>query len=227
MTDARVTDKWAITIRPREGVSDDQIKAFKAVCDKLCSKAYCTTEGVDIGDMDGRHLHALMVLKVAKRSDSVRRTIRTALNITDEDEVKHAIHIKAATDQGWYEYMTKGEGGRPPVETFRVGCDLDELIQNWLPPKKIQPQDNKGGYKNEFQRIKSSWVETYGDRAADPRGVIRHIASMALADRLNLAKIDRRKLEQYVKYLPAYINGEEATLAEQFWKTIEEAGFTY
>lgn len=128
---------WAITIRPRNGLTDDQITRFLGWVDGPRSGVIgCTA----VTEMDGvcRHLHAAIYLSEGRRKDAVVRAMKRIQECIDPGEERvlgQGVKILYSPDFEQV-YLTKNDDGFT-VE-LRANAMTEEARTECLPSQAEQ-----------------------------------------------------------------------------------------
>lgn len=127
-----MTDKFstfAITIRPRSGISEDDIKKYCAFVKKHCSYYYIITEKED----DERHIHSAIFFKIPKTRSNVTTYLSRLFKHYDSEE-KRVLNngCKILYNNDFItSYMNKGD------DTVVIERNLPEIsqLEAYYPPK--------------------------------------------------------------------------------------------
>lgn len=143
---------FALTIRPKSGITDDDLELFKPWCNTRSKYFKIITEK----DGDARHIHAFMVTHMPIATSNLRRSLLKLFEHwtpVERDVLRNG--VKVAYNKGWLDYMDKGDS------TVSILSDLPEKahIDAFFPVK--EPADNQKVRKhlNYYQRLKKLWWE--------------------------------------------------------------------
>lgn len=124
---------YAITIRPRSGISDQQIQKFSKWVKRNCEYYYVITEKTE----DERHVHSALFLKTPKKRSNVSQCIVQLFKDLDPEE-KSVLQkgIKILYSNSFIEsYMDKGD------DTVVIERNLPEVshLECFYPPNPLAP----------------------------------------------------------------------------------------
>lgn len=129
---------FAITIRPRSGVTDNDIKLFTKYVKKNCLYFYIITEKDD----DQRHIHSAIYLKKHKTRSNLCTFITRLFKHFDNEERRNLQKgIKILYSNSFLtEYMNKGDN------TVVIERNLPELsiLDSFYPPKPLHLKVGRG-----------------------------------------------------------------------------------
>lgn len=124
---------YSITVRPRSGITDQQVQKFCKWVKKQCEYYYVITEKLE----DERHIHSALYFKAPKKRSNVSQLLLQIFKELDAEEksvlqkgVKILYSNSFLTD-----YMNKGDN------TVVIERNLPELdvLDNFYPPKPLSP----------------------------------------------------------------------------------------
>lgn len=150
---------FAVTIRPRSGITDAQIQAFtKFFCKGRTDYSYVVTEKVD----NERHLHAAIVLKQpSSLSNFVTRVIRIYKDFDPDEKSNLRKSIKIWYSDDFLDYLKKGD------DTVVIHSNLPEagFLQSFYPPKPEKKGTYSGlhmhGTMQQYERLWHEHVATH------------------------------------------------------------------
>lgn len=124
---------YAVTVRPRAGISDADISLFSKFVKKHCLFYYVITEKLD----DERHVHSALVLKKPKtRSNLACALVRLFKHFDDDEKSVLQKGLKILYNYDFVQnYMNKGD------DTVVIESNLPEasFLESYFPPK---PESN-------------------------------------------------------------------------------------
>lgn len=143
---------YAITLRPSDGVTDDQVKTFVKYCKKTCEYYHIITEKT----MASRHIHAGLILKSpSKRSNVVTQMMRMypMLSTSEKSVFRQGIKIMYNED------FIRNYCNKEDDDTVVIESHLPEAghLESYFPPKPV-PTDTAAKkkcslYYHELERL--------------------------------------------------------------------------
>lgn len=122
---------YAVTVRPRGGISDSDIRLFCEFVKKSCLYYYVITEKLD----SERHIHSALVLKKAKcRSNVATALVRLFKHYDAEEKAVLQKGLKILYNYDFVQnYMNKGD------DTVVIENNLPEsaFLESYFPPKPV------------------------------------------------------------------------------------------
>jgi len=144
---------FAITFRPRDGVTDEQIVDLVKFIKKLCIHYYIITEKLD----DERHVHAAIVTKSPlQRSNVCQRLKNLFKGLTIEEIAVMYKGVKILYSNDFLtKYMDKDD------DTVVIERCLPELsyLESFYPPTPVKnPKANRGlAHHQEMEKLQALW----------------------------------------------------------------------
>lgn len=122
---------FSVTVRPRSGISDSQVKVFCDFVKKHCKYYYVITEKED----DERHIHSALFFKVSKtRSNLCNYLTRLYKDFDTEEKSVLLKGVKILYSNDFITgYMDKGD------DTVVIERNLPEvsMLEQYYPPKPV------------------------------------------------------------------------------------------
>ena len=148
--DSRTFKSFSITIRPKDGITDEQIQKYCAFSKKKSLYCYIVTEK----EASERHVHAALITDKATRVDNLQRSIINLYPDFTNAEKRVAILVKPMYNFTWITYLQKGDS------TVIVESNLPEvaLLDSYFPeePKNKVRSTVKSTY---YGRLEKLWFE--------------------------------------------------------------------
>lgn len=190
---------FAVTVRPRDGVTDDMCRKVTAWCNtrsKYC-KVITEKEGSE------RHIHLFMVTQTPMQTATLRRSLlsllKDDLSETERDVQRNG--VKTAFNPDWLAYLDKGDS------TKVLYSNLPEVahLESYFPPKV----DNTGKQKSLsfYEKLEKLWYE-HGSPGCEisPPLMRDFLFNMMYNKRLIAVLRDDRTICQVSKHLARFIN---------------------
>lgn len=96
----------AVTIRPKDGITNEQILAYNKWAVRTSSYSYTVTEK----EGTERHLHSALYFDKGKKLANVRRSILNLFpDLTNSEKIVAGQGIKPIYDIHWHDYLQKGD----------------------------------------------------------------------------------------------------------------------
>lgn len=95
---------FSITVRPKYGITDDDVEKYLSWVTTYIPYSYTVTE-LHKHDYE---IHSVIFLNVARRSDSIRRSLIHLFKFSP-DENLHAIRVNRINNLDWLTYITKSD----------------------------------------------------------------------------------------------------------------------
>jgi len=196
---------YAITFRPRSGVTDPQCSTILNWARKSCTYYYVITEKED----DARHVHAALFLKKATSISNLATTLtRLFPSLSSEELAVFRKGIKSMYNKDFLEtYMQKGDSTVVLATCLPEMATLDSYFADVPNPKKRGPSHADPYYAN----LEKLWFEHKRPIDECNPENLRHFL-MAMMNKKRLIRVisDNRKIFQLSCSLSRYINKEES-----------------
>lgn len=143
---------YAITFRPRNGVTDAHITKFMKYVRRTCQYYYVVTEKCD----DARHLHAGIFLSIPKSKSNIATDLKRIDPTLDDDEKRNigrGIRIQYNFDF-IQNYLDKDD------DTVLVAKNLPEVARLdtfWPPPEEQRLAQSKKAVDKYYANLEALW----------------------------------------------------------------------
>lgn len=159
---------YAVTFRPKDGVSDSQIALFSTYVKRKCDYYYIVTEK----ELDERHIHAGLIYKKAvSRSNVTIELNRLFKNLSVEEKKVFTNGIKVMYNRDFIDkYMNKGDG------TVIIEKNLPEKgLESYFPPPLVSRTESHAlnhhrtmkQYETLWRKHRAPHVEVHTDVVRD------------------------------------------------------------
>jgi len=195
---------YAITVRPRAGISDEHIKILLKWIKRNCQYYYIISEKTG----DERHIHSALYLKSPKtRSNVVQCMLQVYKELDRDEKAVLGKGVKILYSNSFLtEYMNKGD------DTVVIERNLPELdiLDNFYPPKPIsKPMQRRlymhatmEQYETLWRTHVSSLIECNTATARD------FLFNMQYNERV-IGLLDERKLMQHARWFTRWFHRSE------------------
>lgn len=192
---------FAITFRPRDGVTDKQIKKMEEYCRKKCDYYYLITEkeGTD------RHIHVGMFLKKKMLKGSVAIELLRMYPELDSDERRVARKgIKIQYNLDWIEkYLDKDDATTVISDNLPERAHLDAY---WPPDEDQRKAQAAKSVDSFYAKLEMLWYEHRSPGVEKSRENVRDfLADMMYCSR-KIRVMDRKKHLSVALCLTDYLN---------------------
>lgn len=194
---------FAVTHRPRGGITDDDISLFTKWCRKQCAYFFVITEKED----EARHLHAALFLKKKTSHSNVANTIlRVFKNLDVEERSVLRSGIKAMYNSDFItSYMEKGDDTVVIERNLPEVSTLDSYFADVPDKRKRGPSAADPFYAN----LEKLWWEFKRPiEETNPSNLRNFLMNMMNKERRIRVISDNRKIFQISCALSRYINQE-------------------
>lgn len=196
---------FAVTIRPRSGVTENDINKFCLFVKKHCEYYYIITEK----EGDERHIHSALFFKIPKTRSNISTYLCRLFKDLDSDEksvLQKGVKI-LYSNSFLVDYMNKGDG------TIVIERNLPEIdvLDNFYPPKPISNQNARRlnmhttmeEYENLWRTHMSSLVEVNTSTVRD------FLFDMQYNKRV-IGLMDDKKLIQHSRWFTRWFHRAES-----------------
>lgn len=199
-----MSKSFAITVRPRSGITDGQVVKVHKWLMKKSVYFHIITEKLDLE----RHVHAVMILEKESTKGNVGRSLCSLFPDLDNGEklvLKQG--VKIAFNTGWLDYMNK-----PDNNTVVIGSNLPEkhMLESYFPVKKENESKEKPRKNlSYYGRLEKLWFEHQPSDKAPPVTALdcRHfLCDMMYNKRLIDVVRDDRTIFQVSRHLSRFVN---------------------
>lgn len=196
---------YAVTFRPYNGVTDEQIAKLCKWCDKKYHWDSLITEKLD----DKRHVHMAVYLEQPVAAGNMRNTLtRLFKELSEEERTVFRNGIKIMYNHDWLtNYLEKGD------DTVEIASRLPTTegpgyLESYYPPP-LEDRENKAKRAADayYANLEVLFYE-HQPRHLDvnPENVRHFLYDMMYAKRLIRVIADDRKILQVSRHLSRYIN---------------------
>lgn len=203
---------FAITVRPRNGISDAQVRLVTHWIKKRSTYYHVVTEKTGLS----RHLHAGMYLKTAvTRSNLLTVLIRLGKSLELQDDelsvLRSGLRIMYNGDFV-SEYLDKGD------DTEVIATNLPEVshLEKYYPPKPAEPSAQKAArHSAQYWELEKLWYEYMRPMDEVNTENARHfLFQMMYSKRLIPVLRDDKAIIQVARHLVRWINKTEFSTIE-------------
>lgn len=198
---------YALTIRPRDGVTDAQVDHLLKWIKRVCSYYHLITEKTG----SARHIHAGIILKEAKsRANVLNRLLNLFKELDTTEKAVLRKGLKVMYNWDWInEYLAKGD------DTVVIESCLPEAghIESYFPPKPV-PQNTKrcSVYYHELEAL---WMKhTHPGTDVNTISVRNFLFKMMYSVRVIPVMRDDRQIIQTAKHLTRWLTSAEVSTIE-------------
>lgn len=205
MSKATKFTTYAITVRPRSGVSDADVILFTAFAKKYCEYYYIITEKDD----DERHIHSALYLKASKTRSNVCTLLTRLFKHFEKDElsvlqkgVKILYSNSFLTD-----YMNKGDN------TVVVERNLPEMdvLDNYYPPKPVSTQATRRlNMHATMEQYESLWRTHVSSLVECNTASVRDFLFDMQYNKRVIGLMDDKKLIQHARWFTRWFHHAES-----------------
>jgi len=198
---------YAITVRPRNGISDDQISSIMKFLRSRCDFYIAVTEKT----ADERHLHAGLFLKAPTTRSKLNDGLKNlkcfqAMDFSEKSVLRNGTKIMYNRD--WCnKYLMKGD------DTVIIASNLPEekYIDSYFPPKEEQDKaqrqkrikDAKSGF---YQKLEEMWYQQMPPGVEPTYGsVVNFLCDNQFNKRTIRVMKDEREWSRHARNLVRYI----------------------
>jgi len=203
MTEQCKFKTFALTVRPRDGISDQQVSILTAFIKKRTDHHHVVTEKLG----SERHVHAALYLKTAiTKSNFATLLTRLCKNTLDFDETELSVvrkGIKILYNNDFVEnYLDKDD------DTVVISTDLPESshLESWYPPKPVTKSKTQkhSAYYWELEKL---WYELQSPTVEVHTLNARHfLYRLMYSDRVIPIIRDDKQIVQTARHLVRFIN---------------------
>jgi len=207
---------WFITVRPRDGISQERIDILSAW---IAKQAYYLM--VTEGSGDSRHAHICVAFRTARiRSNVINAVLMLKGMNFDADEAKafRSRNYKGQPNpQIWYnfdavdEYLSKDPMYRIILNQLPSKSERDDFMKEWMPAPDDKRIERGPSTNAEWRRLKKLYYEE-----DLPPGVqmseswfIRWFNDLGNQDKLRI-EVDQKRLRDKVRRFMLYVYNESA-----------------
>jgi len=197
---------FAITHRPKNGVSDNDVTKLVDYCRQKGQYYKIITEK----EGHERHIHAVVYLNTPVRLyNFIRSLLLLFPDMLPEEKIVFRQGVKVSKSIQWLEYLNKGDS------TVVIADNLPEEahLESYYP---VRPSPNRESKKvTYYLRLERLWYEHSREMAvANPENCRHFLFKMMYADRLIDVIRDDKTIIQVSRHLSRYINKMSHSLIE-------------
>ncbi len=187
---------FAITLRPRGGITPADQKTFDTWMEKKCMYYFAAKEK---RDTDGEHIHAGVAMDKEWKMSNMRLTLKRLFPTWEDDCVKHGIKCSVWYSMDWYdEYAQKEDDDN----VYLVHMPQDkELVP--FPPKDDRQLARPVSIW--YHNLEARWLEQDPQPLPTPHNIRRFVRTLMFVDRSIEVIADTRVFNQRCKALERYI----------------------
>lgn len=207
---------YAVTVRPRDGVTPEQITKFMKWVRKMCVYYYVVTEG----EGATRHIHAgLFMYKAQKRSNLCTALVRQFPELDNEESRILKAGVRVQYDINFIEsYLTKDE------EVIEIASTLPEVgkLEGFWPPAAEQAKAKAAKAVDKyFAKLEMLWNEHRGPSVeVTQKNVGDFLFDMMYDTRAIRCIVDPKRGKQTVTVLLNYLSRK--TVCDYDWAPWEK-----
>jgi len=195
---------YAITFRPRDGVTDSHIKVFTQYVEKHCDYYYVITEKLGAE----RHIHAGIFLKNAVTKSNLGKSLKAAIKgLSTEEYLVFRKGIKKMYNHDFMDnYMNKGDDTCVILKCLPEAATLDSYFSEVSPPAKMGPK----AVDSYFSNLEALWfTHKRVEEECNPENLRHFLMKMMNVTRVIRIVSDNRKVFAISCALARYINKED------------------
>lgn len=196
---------YAVTIRPRSGITDVQVDKFSKWVRKHCTYYYVITEKLE----DQRHVHAALYLKVAKKRSNVTQMLLQLFKDLEPDEksvLQKGVKILYSNDF-LLNYMNKGD------DTVVIERHLPEVsvLETFYPPKPIAPSTQRRLHMHAtMEQYERLWRENVLPFVDVNTSTVRDFLFDMQYNKRCIGLLDDKKLMQHARWFTRWYHRAES-----------------
>lgn len=197
---------YAVTIRPRDGITDDHITRFMKWVRKACEYYHVVTEKTD----HERHVHAGLFLKSsASRSNVVTQMTRMFDGLSSEEKRVLRNGIKIMYNGDFIKnYLDKDDG------TVVVASSLPEVacMEAYFPPKPQPKVSQAKKCSHYYHELETLWY-TYNGPTVEVNSLTCRdfLFRMMYSDRVLAVIRDDKQIIQVSRHLTRWLNKADSS----------------
>lgn len=196
---------FSITIRPRSGITDEQIRKFVKWVKKNSEFYFVITEKLE----DERHVHSALFLKSAKSRSNVSQCILQLFK--DFDPAEKSVLQKGVkilySNSFIVEYMDKGD------DSVVIERNLPEMdvLDNFYPPKPVsQVATRRLNLHATMEQYESLWRTHVSSLVEVNTSTVRDFLFDMQYSKRVIGLMDDKKLIQHARWFTRWFNHAEA-----------------
>lgn len=198
---------YAITHRPKNGVTEDDIETIVKWCSKKCKYYKVITEK----DHDERHIHAAVFLtEPTCRSNVVKSVMRLYPDLAPEEKMVLRQGIKVSGSAQWLDYLAKGDSTKVIQDNLPERKHLEGFYEQPDLPLKVRKNLSYYG------RLEKLWYEHVDpDKVQNPENCRHFLFNMMYNKRLIDVIRDDKTIIQTSRHLARYLNRVKESVIEK------------
>lgn len=205
---------WAITFRPKHGVTDKLEKDFV----KLLKKKQYHAMSIE-GEDESRHIHAQFWQEKETRKSDFKKSLVNMLQRHNEEtcelteaemktQSRYGIYLRKPWNANWIEEYCQKDGDLT-LDNRPMDVEWDLFEQSCYPTKEEQAKIMRKAHcvDHYYNRLLELWEEFYSDKEPNNETVAEFLSDMMFC-RKKIRVVDRVKWYNLKVQTLAYIKGE-------------------
>lgn len=200
---------FAFTLRPRNGVSDNDIQKMEKFIKNKCEYWHLITEKED----DSRHIHAALILDKPMTRSDVSIYLKRMFKHLDPDEQKVMLQgLKVMYNVDFINhYLDKDD------HTVVISTNLPEqgYLESYFTPKPLPSQQRKRlAYHSMMEELEALWYEHQSTHVDVNTANVRDFLYDMQYNKRVIGLMDDKKCNQVSRWLTRWMNKAERCLLE-------------
>lgn len=200
---------YAITVRPKDGVSDKHINVMAKWVRKHCEYYHIVTEK----EGSQRHIHVAVVLHEAKPRSNIVTMMKCVFKDFDDTERKVLFRgIKILYNEDFiYNYLDKDD------DTVVIDSHLPEkgFLESYFPPKPVESDGRTKKCSLFYHELESLWYQhTRPGEDVNTVNARNFLFKMMYSDRLIPVIRDDKGIIQTARHLTRWLNKSDYSTVE-------------
>jgi len=198
---------FAVTVRPRDGITLSQISKFTDFVKKHCLYYLVVTEKTG----DEKHIHAALFFKISKTRSNVSTYLSRLFSDLDEAERKVLLKgVKILYSTSWIaEYLNKDD------DTVVVERNLPELstLESFYPPKPVATSSSAARRLNMhsvMEQYESLWRQYVSPLVSVNTSTVRDFLFDMQYNQRVIGLMDDKKLIQHSRWFTRWYHRAES-----------------
>lgn len=192
---------FAVTIRPKNGITDSQIRTFVSYVKRKCEYYFVITEKEE----DERHIHSGLVFKKETTTSNVCTEILRLYKELEDDERKVLRNgVKVMYNKDFIDnYMHKGDN------TVIIEKNLPEshhLESYFPPPKKARTESYALNHHRTMKSYESLWLEYRAPHVEIHTDVVRDFLFDMQYNKRRIGLLTDTQLFQHSRWFTRWMN---------------------
>lgn len=196
---------YSVTVRPRSGITDEQVEKFCKWVKRNCKYYYVITEKTE----DERHIHSALFLNVPKKRSNVSQMLLQLFKGLDPEErsvLQKGVKI-LYSNSFISDYMDKGD------DTVVIERNLPELgcLESFYPPKPTTPsQVRRLNMHATMEQYENLWREHMSPIAEVNTATVRDFLFDMQYNKRVIGLMDDKKLIQHSRWFTRWYHKAES-----------------